>query len=642
MQAPKGTLPLFAHPTNRAFLRQVRLYGGGGLVRGIRSESRTMARREFAIAGAQRGTALIIETRPVGSAELDPQLPAFLRSALAARGIARMADLDLPLSALHPPTNLPDIDAAAQRLATAVTRGQRILIAGDFDADGATACALCVSLLRAFGVADRDISYLVPNRFEFGYGFTPEFAAVALERRPDVIVTVDNGVSSVEGVALAQSRGVDVVVTDHHLPGDERPPACALVNPNLPESTFPSRHLAGVGVAYYVMGALRAALKRLGHFKERGIAEPRLADWLDLVAIGTVADVVPLDRNNRILVYQGLQRIRHGRARVGVRALAEVAGRALSKLAATDLGFAVAPRLNAAGRLQDMAIGIECLLADDLEQARRQAQTLDELNRERRRIEADMSEDAAAALESQGAGGADDVGGADDADDEGQDVAICVYESHWHQGVVGIVAARMRERYHRPAIAFADAGGSDEIKGSARSIPGLHIRDAIADCAARDPGLVGKFGGHAMAAGLSIKRQHLARFRSAFNQAVAARVSARDLAGIAVTDGELGAGDLTVGNARLVGEYGPWGQGFDEPTFHGEFDVVAQRIVGERHLKLALKLDGRVVDAIAFNQEPIAGDRLRAVYRLGVNDYRDAETLQLNVQRLESALEQPA
>ena len=550
-----------------------------------------------------------------------------------------MADLDLPLSALHPPTNLPDIDAAAQRLATAVTHGQRILIAGDFDADGATACALCVSLLRAFGVADRDVSYLVPNRFEFGYGFTPEFAAVALERRPDVIVTVDNGVSSVEGVALAQSRGVDVVVTDHHLPGDERPPACALVNPNLPESTFPSRHLAGVGVAYYVMGALRAALKRLGHFKERGIAEPRLADWLDLVAIGTVADVVPLDRNNRILVYQGLQRIRHGRARVGVRALAEVAGRALSKLAATDLGFAVAPRLNAAGRLQDMAIGIECLLADDLEQARRQAQTLDELNRERRRIEADMSEDAAAALESQGAGGADD---ADDVDDKGQDVAICVYESHWHQGVIGIVAARMRERYHRPAIAFADAGGSDEIKGSARSIPGLHIRDAIADCAARDPGLVGKFGGHAMAAGLSIKRQHLARFRSAFNQAVAARVSARDLAGIAVTDGELAARDLTVGNARLVGEYGPWGQGFDEPTFHGEFDVVAQRIVGERHLKLALKLDGRVVDAIAFNQEPIAGDRLRAVYRLGVNDYRDAETLQLNVQRLESALEQPA
>lgn len=533
-----------------------------------------------------------------------------------------MADLELPLSALHPPTDLPDIDAAADRLATAVTNGERILIAGDFDADGATASALCISLLRAFGVSAGNLSYLVPNRFEFGYGLTPELVAVALQRQPDVLVTVDNGVSSVEGVALAQSRGVDVVVTDHHLPGDERPPARALVNPNLPESTFPSRNLAGVGVAYYVMSALRNALQRLGHFKRHGIAEPKLADWLDLVALGTVADVVPLDRNNRILVHQGLRRIRAGRTRVGVKALIEVAGRTPSKLEAADLGFAVAPRLNAAGRLQDMSIGIECLLADELAVARRQAQMLDELNRTRRQIETDMNEDAAALIESDAVGDA---------------TALCVYEPHWHQGVIGIVAARMRERYSRPVIAFAAAGpATEELKGSARSIPGLHIRDAIADCAARHPGLVGTFGGHAMAAGLSIKRCHLPRFRIAFNDAVAKRVSERDLAGITVTDGELSGVDLTLDNAHLVSSHGPWGQNFEEPTFHGEFDVVAQRVVGERHLKLVLKRDDRVVDAIAFNQESLDSARVRAVYRLDVNDYRDAETLQLQVERVEA------
>ena len=554
---------------------------------------------------------------------MDPHLPAFLRGALAARGVARMADLDLPLADLHAPTDLPDIEAAAERLATAVTNGERILIAGDFDADGATASALCVSLLRAFGVDDRNLTYLVPNRFEFGYGLTPELVDVALQREPDVIVTVDNGVSSVEGVALAQSRGVDVVVTDHHLPGDERPPAHALVNPNLPESAFPSRNLAGVGVAYYVMGALRHVLQQRGHFEQHGIPQPKLADWLDLVAIGTVADVVPLDRNNRILVHQGLRRIRAGRTRVGVRALIEVAGRAQSKLVATDLGFAVGPRLNAAGRLQDMTVGIECLLADDLAVARRHAHALDDLNRARRQIETDMNEDAAALIE---------------ADDFGEKAAICVYEAHWHQGVVGIVAARMRERYHRPVIAFADGGvATEELKGSARSIPGLHIRDAIADCATRYPGLVGKFGGHAMAAGLSIRRRHLPRFRAAFNDAVANRVSERDLAGVAVTDGKLTGPDLTVQNAQLVSAHGPWGQGFEEPTFHGEFDLVAQRVVGERHLKLVLKLDDRVVDGIAFNQEPIDGERVCAVYRLDINDYRDAETLQLQVDRLESA-----
>ena len=578
---------------------------------------------------------MLIETREAGSADLGPHLPPFLRTALAARGVASMAELDLPLAELHPPETLPDIDAAAERLCHAVTHGERILIAGDFDADGATACALCVSLLRAFGADDRNLTYLVPNRFEFGYGLTPELVKLALEREPDVIVTVDNGVSSLEGVALAQSCGVDVIVTDHHLPGDERPPAHALVNPNLPESTFPSRNLAGVGVAYYVMGALRRALQQDGHFQRYGLAEPKLANWLDLVAIGTVADVVPLDRNNRILVHNGLRRMRAGRTGVGIKALAEVAKRSLFKLAAADLGFAIAPRLNAAGRLQDMAIGIECLLADDLATARRQAQALDEMNVKRRQIEMDMNEDALALIEGEG----ENEGGNEGENKETPAAkAICVYQPHWHQGVVGIVAARMRERFHRPVIAFADAdttGNGDELKGSARSIPGLHIRDAIADCA-RQPGLVGKFGGHAMAAGLSIKRSHLPRFRAAFNDAVASRVSERDLAGIIVTDGELSGADLTLHNAHLINRHGPWGKDFEEPTFHGEFDVVAQRTVGERHLKLVLKLDDRTVDAIAFDQEPIDGERVRAVYRLTVNDYQDAETLQLGVDRLEA------
>ena len=532
-----------------------------------------------------------------------------------------MAELSLPLADLHPPAALPDIDKAADRLALAVTEGERVLIAGDFDADGATASALCVSALRAFGA--EDVDFLVPNRFEYGYGLSPELVAVALQRHPKVIVTVDNGVSSLEGVALAQANGVDVVVTDHHLQGSQLPEAYAIVNPNLEGAAFPSPNLAGVGVAFYVMGAVRNKLRMANHFANRGIDEPNLADWLDLVAVGTVADVVPLDRNNRILVHQGLRRIRAGRARPGVRALVEVSGRTASTLSSRDLGFAVGPRLNAAGRLEDMGIGIRCLLADDDRSARRQAETLDELNRSRRDIEAGMVDEATGIL---------------DAAEVGDDVAICIYQENWHQGVIGIVAGRMRERYHRPAIVFADAGPSSpgDLKGSARSIPGLHIRDAIADCAARYPGLIGAFGGHAMAAGLTIRRVQLQRFRHVLNDIVSGRVSERDLSGVVVTDGELGANDLKIDNARLIAAHGPWGQGFEEPLFHGEFEVVMQRVVGERHLKLTLKHDGRVVDAIAFNQEPLDGKRARAVYRLGVNEYGDAETLQLEIEGLET------
>ena len=570
-------------------------------------------------AGLPNAAPLIVETRPKRSSELDSYLPAFLRDALAARGVASSAELGLPLDQLHGPDALPGIDVAARRLATAVAEGERILIVGDFDADGATASALCVSALRAMGA--RNVDFLVPNRFEFGYGLSPELVEVALERSPRLIVTVDNGVSSIDGVALARANGVDVVVTDHHLPGDELPQALAIVNPNLRESSFPSPNLAGVGVAFYVMGAVRQRLRGLGFFDSRAMAEPRLADWLDLVAVGTVADVVPLDRNNRILVEQGLRRIRSGRARPGVRALIEVSGRAASTLSAKDLGFAIGPRLNAAGRLEDMSTGIRCLLADDDRPARALAERLDEFNRERRDIEAGMVDEATGLLDGE----------------VGDDVAICVYQQNWHQGVIGIVAGRMRERYHRPAIVFADAGASSpgDLKGSARSIPGLHIRDAIADCAARHPGLVGPFGGHAMAAGLTLRHAHLQRFRHAFNELVATRVSERDLAGIIVTDGELAAADLQIDNARLVAAHGPWGQGFEEPVFHGEFDIVMQRVVGERHLKLALKQDARVVDAIAFNTEPVPSGRVRVVYRLGVNDYGAADTLQLEVEDLE-------
>ena len=571
-------------------------------------------------------TALQIEKRAVPEVELPASIPRFLRDVLGSRGIRSSADLNLDLAHLHPPTTLPGVETAAARLVQAVTSGERILVAGDFDADGATASALCVSVLRALGGRSASVDFIVPNRFEFGYGLTAKFAEVALQRQPDVIVTVDNGISSIDGVALAQARGVDVIVTDHHLPGDTLPAACAIVNPTLVGSEFPSPHLAGVGVAYYLLGVLRSKLRDDGHFDRTGIAEPRLADWLDLVAVGTIADVVSLDRNNRILVHQGLRRIRAGRARPGVKALIEVARRSQSRLVASDLAFAVGPRLNAPGRLDDMSIGIRCLLADDPGEARTLAWKLNELNDKRRSIEQTMSEDARLSIE---------------AGETGDGVSVCLYRQDWHQGIVGIVAGRMRERYHRPAIAFADAGaGAPQLlKGSARSIPALHIRDALADCAAQHPDLIEAFGGHAMAAGLSIRRALLPRFRHVFDEAVARRVSERDLAGIVTTDGELDADDMLLENARHIGDFGPWGKDFEEPQFHGEFDVVTQRIVGERHLKLVLKHDRKVVDAIAFNQAPIDADRIRAVYRLQVNDFGDADTLQLQLEKLEPVIE---
>ena len=554
--------------------------------------------------------------------DLAARYPRFFAETLAARGIDSTAALDLSLSQLLSPRALSGIDAASERLEQAVTRDEPILVVGDFDADGATGTALAVSLLAALGA--QRVDYLVPNRFDFGYGLSPELAGVALDRAPAVVMTVDNGIASIEGVRVLQDAGVDVVVTDHHLPGAELPAACAIVNPNMPGCRFASKALAGVGVVYYVLSQVRARLEARGAFKEPGRPRPNLAPWLDLVALGTVADVVPLDRNNRILVHQGLRRIRAGLARPGIAALAEAARRSTPRMRAADLGFAIGPRLNAAGRLDDMSTGIACLLAGDLATARLLAARLDALNLERRDIEQTMTAEAEVLVDAAGVGG---------------ESAICVYDPGWHQGVIGIVAGRVRERRHRPAIAFADAGEAapGELRGSARSIRNLHVRDAIADVAVRYPGLVVRFGGHAMAAGLTIKRAQLARFAKAFREAVDARVSARDLRDVRVTDGELPAAELKLANARLVAEHGPWGAAFEEPVFQGEFDVVSERVVGERHLRLVLKRDDRVADAIAFDQAPLGAGRVRALYRLGINDYRDRETLQLVIEALEPA-----
>ncbi len=561
-----------------------------------------------------------------------PHLPAVLHPVLArvyaARGIAEAAELERSAQGLDDYSRLQGIESAVQRLAAAVERGERILVVGDFDADGATSSALAVRALRSLGA--RDVDFLVPNRFEFGYGLTPEIVAVAAERAPSLIITVDNGISSVEGVAAATGQGIDVVVTDHHLPGRQLPAAVAIVNPNQPGDAFPSKHLAGVGVIFYVMSALRAALRERGWFEQAGIAPPKLGDLLDLVALGTVADVVPLDRTNRILVAQGLARIRAGRCCAGITALLRCAGRDPAGIVAADLGFAAGPRLNAAGRLTDMRLGIECLLCDEDDAAREYAARLDALNRERRSIEADMQAQALASLERLQL-----------ADAPRLPFGVCLYQPDWHQGVIGILASRIKERLHRPVIAFADAG-DDLIKGSARSVAGLHIRDALDAVAARHPELLHKFGGHAMAAGLSLARADLDAFAAAFDEEVRRHLGEEDLAGVLLSDGELRPEDLSLPLAEALREGGPWGQGFPEPLFDGEFALVQQRIVGERHLKLTLRLGtggATLFDAIAFGQadhHPLPPEaRLRLAYRLDVNAFNGRRSLQLRIEHLQ-------
>ena len=551
-------------------------------------------------------------------------LPPLLTRLYAARGVRSAVELAKGLARLIPYQQLKGIDAAVSLLVTALQQRQRILIVGDFDADGATASSVGVLGLRMLGAAHVD--YLVPNRFEYGYGLTPEIVAVALQRQPDLLLTVDNGISSVEGVAAAKAAGLTVLVTDHHLPGPELPAADAIVNPNQPGCEFPSKALAGVGVMFYVLLALRARLRELNWFAERGLNEPNLAELLDLVALGSVADVVPLDANNRILVHQGLARIRAGRARPGLRAVLEVAGRDHQRINSTDLGFILGPRLNAAGRLDDMSLGIECLLCEDEALARDMAQQLDELNKDRKSIEQGMQREALAQLK--------------DLPLVDMPFGLCLFDPDWHQGVIGILASRLKERYFRPAIAFADAGDG-LLKGSARSVPGLHIRDALDAVAAKHPGLISKFGGHAMAAGLSLPQENYGAFAAAFDAEVRRQLHADDLTGRLLSDGQLSVTEFNLELAKALRHAGPWGQHFPEPLFHGVFQIVQQRLVGEKHLKLVLKTEcgGQTLDGIAFNidRELWPNPTVRWVevaYKLDVNEFRGNETVQLMIAHL--------
>lgn len=509
-------------------------------------------------------------------------------------------------------------------LADAIEGEARVVVVGDFDADGATSCCLAVSVLREMGL--QEVSYLVPNRFEYGYGLTPEIVAIAAERAPDLIITVDNGIASHDGVMAAQSAGISVLVTDHHLPGDTLPPADVIVNPNQPRCTFPSKSLAGVGVMFYVLTALRAELRQRGWFELIGRDAPNLGNALDLVALGTVADVVPLDHNNRILVDAGLKRIRGGRGRPGIEALFEVAGRDYRQATSVDLGFVAGPRLNAAGRLEDMSVGIECLLATSTASARPLAQRLHDLNRERRDIEQNMQDEALDQLSHF------------ELNETGLPFALSLYDPAWHQGVVGILASRIRERYHRPTIVFADAG-EGELKGSGRSLPSLHIRDALDRVATQNPGLVTRFGGHAMAAGLSLATNRLEDFRRAFDHVVAEMLGHQAPAAEFISDGALSSPEFCLENAEMLAAAGPWGQGFPEPTFDGQFTVVEQRLVGEKHLKLRLESGGAALDAIAFNVDlgiwpNPATNSIQALYRLGINQYRGDRSPQLVISEL--------
>jgi single-stranded-DNA-specific exonuclease len=572
---------------------------------------------------------VIRRRNPEAGAELaGADLHPLLARVYGGRGIRSADELDLALERLLPPDYLLHVDRAASLLADALAEQRHMLIIGDFDADGATSTALAVSALREFGA--QHVNYLVPNRFEYGYGLTPEIVALAAREDPDLIITVDNGISSLEGVRAAREAGIATLITDHHLAGRELPAADVIVNPNQPGCRFPSKNLAGVGVIFYIMLSLRAELRRRGWFAHR--EEPNLGRYLDLVALGTVADVVPLDHNNRIMVAAGLARLRAGQGRTGIRALLEVAARPCRNLVASDLGFALGPRINAAGRLDDMSIGIECLLSEDPGQARRLAATLEQLNKDRRTIEKGMQEEAVALLATL------DIGG-----DGDPPVAMTLYQGGWHQGVIGILASRIKDRLHRPTIAFAD-GDAGQIKGSARSIQGIHIRDILDAVATRHPGLIHKFGGHAMAAGLTIGRDDYPQFARAFVEEVGRHAEDVHLQAVIESDGELAPEDFQLELATELRFAGPWGQHFPEPLFDGLFRVVSQRLVGEKHLKLVLSPPGggQLLDAIAFNidLERWPDERVGEVelaYRLDVNEFRGQRSVQLMVEHIRPA-----
>jgi exonuclease RecJ (EC 3.1.-.-) len=557
---------------------------------------------------------------------LPASLPPLLRRLYALRGVQGEQELERGVKGMLPWQQLDGIDDAVSLLQLALADGRRIMVVGDFDADGATSTALTVLALRSMGGAAVD--YLVPNRFEDGYGLSPEVVEQAAARGAELIVTVDNGISSHAGVDVAHAKGMQVLVTDHHLPGETLPAAEAIVNPNLRGCAFPSKSLAGVGVAFYLMLALRARLRDSGWFEQRALAMPNLAELLDLVALGTVADVVPLDANNRILVYQGLNRIRAGKCRPGIRALLEVANRDARQLAANDLGFALGPRLNAAGRLDDMSIGVALLLSDDIAQARMLANDLDALNQTRREIEQGMQVEALQLC--------------DQLERTSTELpyGLAMYHPEWHQGVVGILASRIKERFHRPVIAFAPAGDGI-LKGSGRSVPGLHMRDALERLDMLNPGLMMKFGGHAMAAGLSLEEARFDEFRQRFGELVGEWLDPAMLEGVIWSDGELAMQELSLTTAELLREGGPWGQAFPEPTFDGKFRILQQRLVGEKHLKLMVEPlgGGPLLDGIAFNVDttlwPDSSVReVELAYKLDVNEFRGNRNVQLLIQHL--------
>ncbi len=549
--------------------------------------------------------------------EWPDHVPPLLRRIYAARGALDVANSHPRLADLLSPDDLLGMDAATTLLASAIAGDRHIVVVGDFDCDGATACAVGVRGLRMLGA--RNVSHAVPNRMVHGYGLSTALVDELAGRSPDLLVTVDHGIACHAGVAAAKARGWQVLVTDHHLPGEALPPADAIVNPNQHGDGFGSRMLAGVGVIFYVLLALRARLRSDGYF---GNDVPDLAMLLDLVAVGTVADLVPLDRNNRALVSAGLRRLRAGRGCAGLRALIEVSGRKAAALTAADIGFAIGPRINAAGRLEDMALGIECLLTDDAATACELAGVLDRINAERRAVQQKMVDDADVAL-----------AGLSLAETSPR-VAHCLFDAGWHPGVVGLVASKVKERLHRPVVAFAPAEpGSAQLRGSARSIPGFHVRDALARVDALHPGLIERFGGHAMAAGLSLPQARLADFTAAFEACAGQLIDPAALQDIVASDGALSAAEFDIGNAFALRDGGPWGQGFPEPVFDGDFDVVRWRVVGERHLKLELLHDGKALNAIHFGGwgGTPPDDRIRIAYRLAPDDYRGGDAIQLIV-----------
>ncbi len=575
-----------------------------------------------------QGVKKTIVVRPVDKGKL-PQtdLHPLLQRIFSARGIKSASELDRALAKLPSPWLLSGMENMVAHLVTAIKGQQKITIVADFDADGATSCAVAIKGLQLLGAGR--VSFVVPNRFEYGYGLTPEIIDLVKQNKPDVIITVDNGISSIEGIKAAQDAGIKVLVTDHHLPGHELPSANAIVNPNLPNDNFPSKALAGVGVMFYVLLALRIRLREQGWFGQQKIQEPNLAQLLDYVALGTVADVVAFDQVNRILVYQGLIRIRTGRCHPGLQALIEISGRNPLSLTATDLGFALGPRLNAAGRMDDMSLGIQCLLTEDSKLAKEMALQLDDLNNDRKDIEGQMKHEAQSLL-----------GEMKTLDGQHLPAGVCLFDENWHQGVIGILASRIKDQLHRPVIAFAPSG-KDQIKGSARSISGVHIRDVLSDIAAIHPKLLSKFGGHAMAAGLSISMHDYPAFSLAFDELVRKRLTNVDLEQKIWSDGELEEQDMNLELAELLQTAATWGHEFPEPVFHGVFDIVQARIVGQRHLKLVMRKPkgSMLIDGIAFfvdKPEQWLGLRVcNAAYKLDVNEFKGQRSVQLLVQYLE-------